>query len=133
MKRNRKDRVPELHLPATDLKPEQIAMRLLQVPQQGRGRNFVPKAALCNCLEIVKTMRQKKINYNDACKDVAKNKPVCTNTIRDACCRFGRGKGELNPLSVPEIERQVRTGEIESTLKEKFPEYRGYIESQLGT
>ena len=33
MKRT-KDRVPELHLPATDLKPEQLAMRMMMVQEQ---------------------------------------------------------------------------------------------------
>ena len=90
---------------------------------------MLPKS-LKNCVAIIKTMRKRNISYQDACRAVAQKEKRCLGTIRDACTRFG--KSGKNQLSVYEVERQVRTGEIVSTLKQKFPEHRNYIDCQLG-
>lgn len=90
----------------------------------------MPPKSLKICIAVIKTMRERNINYNEACKIVAKEKGKVPGTIRDSCTRFGKGK--TNQLDVSEVERQVESGEIVNTLKRRFPDHLKYINRHLG-
>lgn len=85
--------------------------------------------SLRNCIEIIRVMRKYDSRYQDACRIIANKHGVSLGTIRDACTRFG--KGGRNSLSVYEVERQVKTGEIRDTLKRKFSGHTDWINQQL--
>ena len=85
--------------------------------------------SLRNCIEIIRMMRKYDSRYEDACRIISNRKEKSLGTIRDACTRFGRGG--TNCLSVCEVERQIKTGEIKDTLKRKFSRHANWINEQL--